>query len=438
MTLSVTSNFHTALSARKINETDRVPILLIEDNEDDAIIAKALLSRIPDIPFCVDWVPSYDEGLRTLQEEKHQICLLDYSLGSRSGLDLLREAVQYGIPIPIIMITGTTDRSIDMQALRLGAADYIIKGETNPTLLERVIRHARERHRAEQEREIYYQERLESSRRLGMAEVATAVLHNIGNLLNGLNVSTGLLAQRIQELPIKDVPKISQLFQANKDHIGNFLTDNPKGKQVIPFLEQLGNHLSAQYEHCLQDLEAVLSQLEDVKDLVMGQEDLTRADRQLEPVSLKDLLEKAITVSQSQINKHRITIEREYETIPKMVLDKYLCLRILVNLIHHAKESMIQSGEAPHRLSLRLHFNQDQNPTVQIQIQDTGRGIAPEFLTKIFSQELSETFQDHEVGLHESALAAKNMGGCLTASSEGTGKGAIYTLTIPANVWEGP
>ena len=144
-------------------------ILLIEDNEDDAIIAQALISRIPGNPFTVDWVSSYASGLRALQEEKHQACLLDYNLGTRSGLDLLREAIQYGIHIPIIMITGTTDRSIDMQALRLGAADYVIKGETSPTLLERVIRHARERHRAEQEREMFHLERLESSPPLGMA-----------------------------------------------------------------------------------------------------------------------------------------------------------------------------------------------------------------------------------------------------------------------------
>lgn len=435
MAKSITAAPHTS---PLLLTTETIRVLLIEDNEDDAIIAQALISRIPGIPFAVDWVSSYTEGLRRLQEETHQVCLLDYNLGTRSGLDLLREAIQYGIHIPIIMITGTTDRSIDMQALRLGAADYVIKGETNPTLLERVIRHARERHRAEQERETLHQELLESSRRLGMSEVATAVLHNIGNLLNGLNVSTGLLAQRLQELPVGDVPKISNLLKAHTEDIGNFLTESTKGKQVMPYLETLGNHLTGQYDLCLRDLETVLSQLEDVKDLVMGQENLTRAERILEPVSLKDLLEQALTVSQSQIIKHQITIERNYETIPKLVIDKYLCLRILINLIHQAKVSMTQPGDGPHRLSMGLHLHQDQQTTVHIRIQDTGCGIPPEQLTKIFSQELSEPFEDQDAGLHESALAAKNMGGSLTASSEGQGKGATYTLSLPANVWEGP
>ena len=134
-----------------------------------------------------------------------------------------------------------------------------------------------------------------------------------------------------------DISKISELFQANKENIANFLTVNPKGKQVIPFLDQLATHLSGQYEQCLQDLEGVLSQLEDVKDLVRDQENLTGAERMLEPVSLKDLLEQALAVSQSQMIRHHISIERDYETIPKVVVDKYLCLRILVNLIHRAK-----------------------------------------------------------------------------------------------------
>ncbi|MGD9852998.1 MAG: sensor histidine kinase [Nitrospirales bacterium] len=438
MALSVTANPQTWPSGLKAEETETTRILLIEDNEDDAIIARALISRIPGVPFSVDWVSSYTEGLSTLQKETHQICLLDYNLGTRSGLDLLREAIQYGIHIPIIMITGTTDRSIDMQALRLGAADYVIKGETNPTLLERVIRHARERHRAEQERETLHQDLLESSRRLGMSEVATAVLHNIGNLLNGLNVSTGLLAQRLQELPVGDVPKISNLMKAHTEDIAHFLTENSKGKQVMPYMEKLGKHLTEQYDLCLHDLETVMAQLEDVKDLVMGQESLTRAERMLEPVSLKDLLEKALNLSQSQIIKHHVAIERDYETIPKLVIDKHLCLRILINLIHQANESMTQPGHGPHRLSLRLRLHQDRQTSVQIQIQDTGCGIPPEQLTKIFSQELSETFQDRDAGLHESALAAKNMGGSLTALSEGQGKGATYTLSLPAKVWEGP
>ena len=223
--------------------SDPIRVLLIDDNEDDAMILQATLTQVRGISFNVEWVSTFRQGLEKLKEDSHDICLLDYFLGKETGLDVLGEALRFGSRIPIVMLTGTSDREIDLQAIKLGAADYIIKGETNPGLLERVIRHARERRKAAFEREELTQQLVESSRRLGMAEVASDVLHNIGNVLNSLNVSAGLIAQHIRDMPIQDVNRTSALMEAHQDDLGTFLTQDTKGQRVPGFLAQLGSHL---------------------------------------------------------------------------------------------------------------------------------------------------------------------------------------------------
>ena len=420
------------------HSTDAIRVLLVDDNEDDAMIAQAMLTRVRGITFDVEWVSTFRQGLEKLKEDSHDICLLDYCLGKETGLDVLGEALRFGCRIPIVMLTGTTDREIDLQAIKLGAADYIIKGETNPGLLERVIRHARERRRGALEREELTQQLVESSRRLGMAEVASDVLHNIGNVLNSLNVSAGLIAQHVRGMPIQDVTRTSALLTAHQDDLGTFLTEDAKGQRVSGFLAQLGGHLRDQHAQTCHDLDTLISQIDHVKDIIAAQQDLTRTHSIHEPVLLKDLVETALKINAPGFDKYHIAITRDYVDLPKVITDKQQVLQIMANLIRNAKEALRQHGSGPHNLTIRIFPHSDNSNRICIQVSDTGIGIPSDNIHRIFAQAFSNDASGKGSGLHNNAIAAKNLGGSLTASSEGEGLGATFTLEIPVTFLEIP
>ncbi|UCD35534.1 MAG: EAL domain-containing protein [Nitrospiraceae bacterium] len=130
-------------------DNERIKILLVDDDEDDYLITRDLLSQSKDRIYDLEWVSTYEEALRSIINGEHDACLFDYRLGEYTGLDLLKEAVSAACKAPIIILTGQGERDIDIEALKAGATDYLDKTEITAQLLERSIRYAIERKRTE-------------------------------------------------------------------------------------------------------------------------------------------------------------------------------------------------------------------------------------------------------------------------------------------------
>lgn len=126
-------------------------VLLVEDDEDDYLITEDLLSEVEGTSFNLVWAPDYEAALETIHRETFDVCLFDYRLGARSGIELLREVVDGGNRTPVIMLTGQGDRAVDLEAMEAGASDYLVKGELDAPLLDRSIRYAVESKRTEDE-----------------------------------------------------------------------------------------------------------------------------------------------------------------------------------------------------------------------------------------------------------------------------------------------
>ncbi len=122
-----------------------IRVLLIDDDKDDFLITRELLSEIEGMRFDLDWVTTYDAALRAIEQQQHDVYLVDYRLGEWNGLELLGKTVQLGCQAPFILLTGLGDRAIDLEAMKAGAADYLVKGQLGAPLLERSIRYALER-----------------------------------------------------------------------------------------------------------------------------------------------------------------------------------------------------------------------------------------------------------------------------------------------------
>src|SRR3954452_6106812 len=125
-----------------------IKVLLVEDDEDDFIITRDLFSEMRSQRFTLDWMKSFETGLQAMMLNQHDVCLVDYRLGARNGVDLLQAALERGCQAPVILLTGAGEHEIDLQAMQAGAADYLVKTELQSNSLERSIRYALQRKRA--------------------------------------------------------------------------------------------------------------------------------------------------------------------------------------------------------------------------------------------------------------------------------------------------
>jgi signal transduction histidine kinase len=286
--------------------------------------------------------------------------------------------------------------------------------------------------RARVERELAESTRrlIETSRHAGMAEIATGVLHNVGNVLNSVNVSATLLADRIRRSKISLLSKTVHLLGEHQADLARFLTQDANGRQFPEFLKSLSEHLSGEQSSLIGEAEALIKNVEHIKEIVSMQQSYSKVAGLLEPVPPALLIEDALRLKAPGLARHRIDIVRDFGDVPPVIVDKHKTLQILINLVGNAKHAITHHDGPEKRLTLRIHSTGDGR--VRIVVEDTGMGIPAANLTKIFQYGFTTKKEGHGYGLHSAANAAREMGGSLTASSEGPGRGAAFVLHLPA------
>ncbi len=271
---------------------------------------------------------------------------------------------------------------------------------------------------------------LEMSRTAGMAEVATGVLHNVGNVLNSVNVSSNLIKEQIRQSRIANIGKVAELLTGSGDDLAHFLTEDSRGRQIPVYLGSLAATLEKEHQEITGEVESLHHKIEHIKEIVTMQQTYGRVSGVVETVSPKDLLEDALILNSGALTRHEVDVVREYEDVPPITADKHAILQILLNFINNAKYACTE-GDGLKRVTLRVFC-----PTpdrVAFQVQDTGVGILPENMERIFQHGFTTRKQGHGFGLHSGALAARALGGRLTADSDGPGCGATFTLEIPVH-----
>jgi C4-dicarboxylate-specific signal transduction histidine kinase len=274
-----------------------------------------------------------------------------------------------------------------------------------------------------------HQQLVQTARHAGMAEIATNVLHNVGNVLNSVYTSAQVAKERVVALRLEQVKRVANLLQERQDILGTFLTQDERGRNVVPFLGKLSQSLLDERKAVLSLMDDVGRYTEHIGDIVKVQQTHARPPRLTEPVQLVELVEDALRINVAALARHRVRLEKHLPAMPPTLTDKHKVLMILVNLISNAKYAMDDIPEEQRRLGVRLvRFSPQQ---VRIEVQDNGVGIAPELLTRIFQYGFSTRKEGHGFGLHSSALAAQELGGSLLAHSEGPGRGATFILELP-------
>jgi two-component system NtrC family sensor kinase len=150
-----------------------------------------------------------------------------------------------------------------------------------------------------------------------------------------------------------------------------------------------------------------------------------------EPVSLPELLDQALAINLSSLERHEIDVVREVASVPPVLTDRHQVLQLLVDLITNAQQSMHAAAGGVKRLTVRLRTDKARPGFVLLQISDTGMGIKPEHLSRIFGPGFTTKKDGHGFGPHSAALAARQNGGALEVHSDGEGRGATFTLHLP-------
>lgn len=275
-------------------------------------------------------------------------------------------------------------------------------------------------------------ELLLTSRQAGMAEVATGVLHNVGNVLNSLNVAASVVASGLRDPRVDTLNRVGQLLREHEQagDLATYLTADPKGRLVPGLIATLGSHFAAERDRLQRELAELQASVDHIKEIVSMQQAYATTVGVVERLDPAALVEDAIRMNASALTRHDVTLVREFEDVPPVQAERGKVLQILINLIRNAKYACDEGGVLPKLV--RIGLTRTATGAVRMSVADNGIGILPENLTRIFQHGFTTRPTGHGFGLHSSALAARELKGALTAHSDGPGRGATFVLELPA------
>ena len=303
-------------------------------------------------------------------------------------------------------------------------------GEGNVLYYEGFAQEITRRKVAETELEAAQSRLIEASRYAGMAEVATNVLHNVGNVLNSVNVATSLLTEKLRNSALPNLGRAVALLREHETDLPAFMRDDPRARPLVTFLEDLTRTLEEEREAFAEEIRVLGENIEHINSIVAMQQHYTSVLGVVETVPPRDLMEDALRMNAAGLVRHGISIQRHYSEGPLLSIERHKVLQILVNLISNAKYAM---DGVEHERLLRVSIAPAGSGGLALMVADNGIGIPVENLTRIFEHGFSTRQGGHGFGLHSSALAARELGGSLTACSDGPGRGAAFTLELPVS-----
>jgi len=261
-----------------------------------------------------------------------------------------------------------------------------------------------------------------------MAEVATGVLHNVGNVLNSVNVSASVVMDRVRDSRAGSLPRIAAMLQEHGGDLAHFLSDDPKGQRIPDYLIALADQVAAEQKAVTQELAHLVKNIDHIKDIVAMQQSYAKVSGISENTTIAELVDDALQMNAGALARHGLRVVRAYEPGLTVTVERYKVLQVLVNLIGNAKNSCDDSGRSDKQMTVSTSHEDDR---IRIAVMDNGVGIRPENLIRIFAHGFTTRKDGHGFGLHSGALVAKELGGRLTVHSDGPGLGATFTLELP-------
>ena len=295
--------------------------------------------------------------------------------------------------------------------------------------LSSVMRDMTERRQAEEALSASQQKLLVTSRLAGMAEVATGVLHNVGNVLNSVNVSASLVIEKLRRSKAPKLAQAAALLKSKNGDLADYLTNDPTGRKLPGYLAKLGEFFVTENAELLEETDQLGRNIEHIKEVVAMQQSYAKVSGVFEDMPAQRLVEDAIAMNISSFERHSVALQKRFTPIPQVRVDRHKVLQILINLLRNAKYAADESKRPDKEITVSILAAAEDY--AHIEVSDNGIGISPENLTRVFAHGFTTKEEGHGFGLHSGALAAKAMGGSLSVQSPGLGHGATFTLVLP-------
>jgi signal transduction histidine kinase len=271
---------------------------------------------------------------------------------------------------------------------------------------------------------------LDTSRLAGKAEVATEILHNVGNIFNSISVASERLREIVQQSSCITLPPIAQLLEdqhENKD----FWSNDPRGKKIPRYISSLSGRLAQEREQMLEEVNQQLRHIRRAAEIIRTQQDNARGRGLTEPLDLAVVIEESFDIFHKKIAERHINIVREYAALPLIWGQRHKILQIAGNLISNAAEAFDELEEEKERKIIVRLYPTPEKGSIIFEIEDNGKGINKMLLERIFNFGFTTKQGGHGFGLHNAANLATEIGGTLSAESAGKGEGALFRLVLP-------
>lgn len=267
----------------------------------------------------------------------------------------------------------------------------------------------------------------------GRSEIAQDVLHNVGNVLNSANVSAGLVSQTLARSEVQSMGLAVQLMEEHREDLGQFLTQDERGRHLPAFLNELASQLATENATLRKEMATVSASLDHISEIVRAQNEHAGAKPLLELTEPARVVDQALALTAESFQRERIRVERRGEVPGPVLLDRHRILQVLANLLANAKHAVSATGGENPCVTITLdRIAGEQGDRLYFRVSDNGVGIPHENLDRIFASGFSTRPGGRGRGLHSAANQAREMGGDLGVASEGSGHGATFTLAVPA------
>lgn len=275
------------------------------------------------------------------------------------------------------------------------------------------------------------QQLVDAAHKSGMADMATGVLHNIGNILNSVNLAGEEILRISSNSKIGGLLKANDMLEGHSSDFADFFTNNEKGRKLPGYYLKMGNVLKGEISNINKEAQGLIEKTTMMKEVISTQQAYAHSGFHTEQLSINELIEDALKIQIASLQKWGVKLNKQYGDIPTCLGQKSKLLQVITNLIKNAKEAMANNDQ----------FNKPKEMTIEtgivgdkygyIKVIDNGCGISPSELSKIFSHGFTTKESGHGFGLHTSANAMTEMHGSLKVDSEGIEKGSSFTVTIP-------
>lgn len=275
------------------------------------------------------------------------------------------------------------------------------------------------------------------ARSAGMAEVASGVLHNVGNVLNSVNVSASLIREQVRKSKVGNLARVVEMIEENKGNIVEFFSTNPKGKQVPQFLVLLSEQLGEEKKLMNRELDDLSKSIDHIKSVISMQQSYAGSAGFREQINIIDLVEDALKINMQGIQSHGIKIKKVFLKVPLLYVDKHKAMQIIINFISNAKNALVDEGKKnkEHDPCMTITVKEEDGK-IHVVVKDNGVGIEHDDIQRLFEYGFKKRRDGHGFGLHHSAIVANELGGKISINSDGLGKGASFKLSIPIDEQE--